>query len=711
MTGDLAIWGRRLAEPFGRREDEGLTGTLRFICWTFLAAALATLLVSLTLLPERPEVVGLSILTVTLFLLVFALALVERGRVRVAGGVIVGVAWVATTAGLVMAGGLRTPGFSFYTVGILAAGLLLGTRAAVLVALLTAATSGGIGWLEFNGLLPEPVILYAGVANVWWHELVLFASTAGLVHISVGRIRDALADAERSETTLAERNRELLRTLEEKQRAQEAETRLLLAMNQTEEAIVLFDTNARILYGNRALGALLNRGVEEIVGCGAEELLPTRNTRVRREVLERLAAGESWRGRMGSARADLPEQKVDGVFVPVTDPGGRVFGYVGVLRDVSREAALESRLRQAQKLEALGRLAGGVAHDFNNLLVVIRGYAKILERGGVGDHELHEAAEQITQAADQAAKLTSQLLAFGRRRPQRIQPVDLHEFLGSAVDMLQRLVPDNVLIAFEPAERLPNVSVDPAHVHQLLLNLVANARDAMPQGGEVTLRTRCRADEPRVELAVSDTGMGMDEATLERIFEPFFSTKGEAGTGLGLASVYGNVERCGGTIEVESAPGKGATFRILLPSTDAPTRDGSSGVCEPLACGSGRLLVVEDQPLVRKLVERVLCRAGFDVVTAPDGREALARVEEGESDIDLLLTDVMMPHLDGPGLVRALRERSPELRVLYTSGYSPEDVETLTRQDPRSCFLQKPFTDEGLLEQIGSLLGPASGSS
>ncbi|HKJ25157.1 MAG TPA: ATP-binding protein, partial [Myxococcota bacterium] len=282
--------------------------------------------------------------------------------------------------------------------------------------------------------------------------------------------------------------------------------------------------------------------------------------------------------------------------------------------------------------------------------------------------------------------------------------VDLNGVVREAEGMLRALVPENIAIDVSLDAALRPVRLDPRQVHQILLNLAANARDAMPDGGRLEIRS-AQAAEGAATLSVADTGEGMDEGTCERIFEPFFTTKrpGE-GTGLGLASVYGIVEQCGGTIEVDSEPGRGSCFRIAFPTTEAPLEGAERGIATDAPARGSSVLVVEDQDSVRRLLGRQLRRAGFDVTLAEDGEAALAQLADGRLGVDLLVTDVTMPRLGGSGLAESLRVRWPDLRVLYISGYSPDDLFARIEADPRADFLAKPFSQAELLDRIEALL-------
>jgi signal transduction histidine kinase len=388
---------------------------------------------------------------------------------------------------------------------------------------------------------------------------------------------------------------------------------------------------------------------------------------------------------------------------------------VGVRRE---RRQLQGQLFHAQKMDAIGRLAGGVAHDFNNVLTAILGSAELLLLDTSADAPGREEVGIIRDAASRAQHLIRQLLAFSSRQVLQPAVVDLNALVRDVGRMLRRLIGEDVTLTTEPAPDLGAVRVDPAQIEQVLVNLVVNARDAMPDGGRLTIRT-ANVDAPSAEsgdlppgrhvrLEVSDTGIGMDQKTLGRVFEPFFTTKAHGkGTGLGLAMVYGIVRQSGGRIGVESTPGAGTTFRIDLPRVDAPIDDapGAPPVATPLqATGAETVLVAEDEQMVRVLIRKVLEQAGYTVLLAASGEEALHLAERYDGPIHLLVSDVVMPGMNGRELMRRLVGRRPAVKVLYLSGYSDEAVERHGVLDPGTAFMQKPFTPAALARRVREVL-------
>ena len=376
---------------------------------------------------------------------------------------------------------------------------------------------------------------------------------------------------------------------------------------------------------------------------------------------------------------------------------------------ITRHMELGEQFRQSQKMEAVGRLAGGVAHDFNNLLTIITGNATFLRERYRPD-AIPTELEDIERAAHRAAELTKQLLAFSRKQVLRLRVVDLNSIVTGMENFLRRLIGENIQFVTILGSALGRIKADPTQMEQVILNLAVNARDAMPNGGRLVIETR-QVDSrgrsgalgagPSVMMSVSDSGHGMNEETASRIFEPFFTTKAIGkGTGLGLSTVYGIVEQSGGTITVQSAPGEGATFRIYLPCTDEAEEPETAGAPAPKKEGAVVLLVEDEAPL-RKLLHRTLTAAGHTVIEAASGEEALVRSQDQR--IDLVLSDVVMPGMSGSELVTRLSSTRPRLIVLFMSGYDREliDQKTLERT---AGFLPKPFPPKTLLEKIAELL-------
>ena len=383
-----------------------------------------------------------------------------------------------------------------------------------------------------------------------------------------------------------------------------------------------------------------------------------------------------------------------------------------------RADSAESR-QQSQKLEAIGQLAGGVAHDFNNLLTAILGNAAFVLESTPPDDPRYEDVREIERAATRAAELTHQLLAFSRKQVLQPRSLDLNAALAQIMRMLTRLVGEHIEVTVLPEPALGQVQVDAAQLEQVIVNLVVNARDAMPDGGRLTIETQNVTLEAGstsqhigtppgayVLIAFTDTGIGMDPATQKRIFEPFFTTKERGkGTGLGLATVYGIVKQSGGSVSVYSEPGRGSTFKVYLPRVVELVPTAGDGAGQPVSTsGTGTVLIVEDEPAVRLLAMRTLQRRGYATLVARDGEEALKASEQHPGPIHLLLTDVVLPGTSGPRLAARLVAARPELRILYMSGFTESAVTHHGMLDAGTEFIQKPFSPQALALKVQEAL-------
>ncbi|MFO0805211.1 MAG: PAS domain S-box protein [Gemmataceae bacterium] len=393
--------------------------------------------------------------------------------------------------------------------------------------------------------------------------------------------------------------------------------------------------------------------------------------------------------------------------------------------DVTERYRLFSQLQQAQKMEAVGQLAGGVAHDFNNLLTVINGYTDLLMGRFDSSDPLHEVLGEIYKAGERAAALTRQLLAFSRQQVLEPRVLNLNRVVADAEKLLKRLIGEDILLASSLEPALAPVKADPGQIEQVLLNLAVNARDAMPRGGRITIETQnttldehyCRgfpdlAPGEYVLLAFSDNGCGMDETVLSRVFEPFFTTKTLGkGTGLGLATVHGIVKQSRGHVAVYSEPGHGTTFKVYLPRAgDLAVREGTSSKSEPMPRGAEIVLLVEDEDSVRTLAQHVLENCGYRVIAATDGHDALALAQRIPEPIDLLISDVVMPHLGGRELAERIVAAHPAAKVLFLSGYTNDAVIRHGVLDAEFAFLQKPFTPAALARKVRSVLDAVTAS-
>ena len=502
-----------------------------------------------------------------------------------------------------------------------------------------------------------------------------------------------------------------------------SERRFRALVEESWDAVALFGSDGSILYGSPATTRLLGYDLSEFVGRNAMELIhPDDRAGVLVRLQEAMAAPRARvhvaarvRHKNGSWRY------LEGVFTNLLDDPS-VGAIVNNYRDVTDRRILEEQVILSQKMEAIGRLAGGVAHDFNNILTAIGGYSDLLLADLPPDDRRRHDVEEIHQATERAAALTQQLLAFSRRQVLQPKVINLNGLVPDIEKMLRRLIGEDILFATVLHPSLGNVRADPGQLEQVIVNLAVNARDAMLDGGRLTIETRnveldeaYTAEHPAVKpgryvmLAVTDTGVGMDEETKARIFEPFFTTKVRGkGTGLGLATVYGIVQQTGGHIWPYSEPGRGTTMRVYLPRVDAradPIERPRDAAPETLR-GSETILVVEDEAPVRAVTRQLLERNGYTVLEAPDGPAALALVdgEAGGRHIDLLLTDVIMPGMSGRELAAQLNARRPNVRVLFMSGYTDDAVVRHGMLEPGLAYLEKPFRPTALLRKVRGVL-------
>ena len=472
------------------------------------------------------------------------------------------------------------------------------------------------------------------------------------------------------------------------------------------DAVVVVDPGGTIRSAGGACERLLGYTPGELVGRSVEELVPEA-IRASHTSYREAYARQARSRPMGQA-LDLHARRKDGGLAPVDielaphrGGDGALDAVVAVVRDASERRALAEILRQSQKMEALGRLAAGVAHDFNNVLTTIIGYAELI-RESAGERDVLDWAAEVLLAAEHGAALSRQLLAFGRKQVLEPEPLDLGEVVHGLEPMLRRLLGEAVTLRVETAPGLPLVETDRGQLQQVVVNLAVNGRDAMPQGGTLTIEAA--ATPEGALLAVSDTGTGMDEETQARIFEPFFTTKalGE-GTGLGLATVYGIVVQSGGRIEVESEPGKGSRFLVRLPRAERPAAE-AAVQAESETTGHGKtVLVVEDEDVVRNLIVRHLRDRGYAVIEARNGREALD-VAAATPGIDLILTDTVMPEMSGPELIARLAERGLGIRIVYMSGYTDSALARSGAFPESALFLPKPFTISDLGARVREAL-------
>jgi len=496
--------------------------------------------------------------------------------------------------------------------------------------------------------------------------------------------------------------------------------RVLLAtvVEQGAEAIVITDVDGAIQYVNPAFERITGYSRLEVLGRNPRILSSGRHEAdFYRRLWETLKRGEAWSGHFINRRKDGTLYRQEGTISPVRDASGKTAYYVGVGRDVTRELELESQLRQAQKMEAVGQLAGGVAHDFNNLLTAILGNSELLLSDLDLDDRVRDFAAEIRDAGERAAALTRQLLAFSRRQVVQPELLDVNLVVEEITGMIRRILGAGVSVITELDEGVGAVRADRTQIEQIMVNLAVNARDAMPEGGVITIRTAEAevkdatdlhipvAPGRYVTLSVSDAGTGIDESTLARIFEPFFTTKERGkGTGLGLSTVYGIVRSNSGSIAVDSQPGRGSTFTVYLPrAADEPLAEPAASAAPAAETVSGTVMVVDDEDSVRTVIVRTLERAGYQVLSAADPQAALRLNERHPQRIDLLIVDVVLPGISGFDLAERVRARRPDTPLLFISGLSDESVGERLRESG-AAILNKPFSREALLRRVRETL-------
>jgi PAS domain S-box-containing protein len=515
------------------------------------------------------------------------------------------------------------------------------------------------------------------------------------------------------DASIEERDREIAQRRLAEEALRRSEEQLRLMWEGSMDGMRLSDRDGIILRANPALARMFNKPLDSLAGqpftcCYGGDDLESMLSSYRDQV-DAGSVDSHFESML--RRWDGKDIWVDGSYSTIDLPCGPVI--FSVLRDVTQRkhaeqerSSLEDQLRQAQKLESIGRLAGGIAHDFNNLLTVINGYSTLVLARLEQTDPARRSIEQVLQAGERAAALTRQLLTFSRKQSVMLKPLNVNELLTGSGSMFQRMVGDDVEVVIRTPEAPAWAMADNGLLHQVLLNLVVNARDAMPKGGKLIIEVAVTQVDsadlvpgPYVVLTVTDTGVGMDAETQRRAFEPFFTTKEHGkGTGLGLSIVYGIVRQCGGSIAIDTAPGCGTTFRIYLPELDTATSLPELGVIGAGAAhGSETILVVDDNAQVRGLVVELLKSSGYCVIEASSGREALLAAGRSSGPIHLLLTDIQMPEGTGVELAERLRPLRPGMRVLYMSGAAGESA------SPR---IAKPFDRASLTVKVREVLGP-----
>ena len=575
--------------------------------------------------------------------------------------------------------------------------------------------------LQFTMLLLAAALLF-GAGTLYLLERVILSRVADLSDgiTQIGASGNLSARLEiRGADELAYLGTAINSMLEDLEKAQveqhQGRTRLGVMIEKMPAVLWTTDTELRFTSGVGAALELLGLRTNELTGKTLFEYFQTKDPKFPPIAAHRKAL----RGESVTYELEWQRRVFESHVQPLRGSEGELIGVIGVALDITDRKHLADQLRQAQKMQAVGELAGGVAHDFNNLLMVVKGHAEMLLDRLPKSSPQRSNVEQIQTAAERAASLTAQLLAFSRKQVLQPRVLDLNEVVGGMIQMVSRVIGENIELAFMPGARLGNVKADPSQIEQVVLNLVVNARDAMPQGGRLTIETASvELDKnytvqhavvepgPYVMLTVTDTGCGMDAKTQARIFEPFFTTKEQGkGTGLGLATVYGVIKQSDGYIWVYSEIGHGTTFKIYLPKVAAKVEELAAVKTIPApASGSETILFVEDEQSVRELVREYLSARGYSVLEASDGIQALDIAAAHPGAIQLLITDVVMPRLSGRELASQIAAAGRDLKVLYISGYTDDSIFRHGVLQGGMEFLQKPFNLRTLAQKIREIL-------
>jgi PAS domain S-box-containing protein len=562
-----------------------------------------------------------------------------------------------------------------------------------------------------------------GVSSLLSLPLLLEGQPMGAICLAATEPRPFTTE----EINLAQRVAEQVSSALARSRLVGTQQRLITAVEQAAEAVMITDTQGTVLYINPAFEQMSGYDRLDVMGRSPQVLASDSPDDALYQNLANVTnSGTMWQGRLVSRRKDGELYTGDATITPVRNGAGEIVNYVATMRDVTREVQLEEQFRQSQKMEALGRLAGGVAHDFNNLLTVLNLSLRLMEQQIDTQDPVWTHLQRIKETGQRAAALTKQLLSFSRREIAEPRILDLNRVVEDLSGILDRIIGDNISLSTDLAPDLGPARLDPTQMEQVIMNLVVNARDAMPEGGTLRIKTenmlldQAYADaHPDVEpghyllLSVRDTGVGMDDEVMSHLFEPFYTTKGRGqGTGLGLSTVFGIVKQNRGHIHVESQVGQGTIFRIYLPRVEGAADDSLQAPepSEPAGtpAGTETILVVEDAADVRNLTVQTLSAHGYQVLAAEDGVRALEVSEEHPGPIHLLLTDLVMPRMGGLELVRALRPKRPEMHIMYMSAYADSPLTKEVLSEPLIAFLPKPFTVEKLTKEVRDLLEAAA---
>jgi PAS domain S-box-containing protein len=514
---------------------------------------------------------------------------------------------------------------------------------------------------------------------------------------------------------------ETLQDISERKRT-EANMRLQsAALQAAANAIVITDKGGTIEWVNPAFTMLTGYSAEEVIGKNPRELVKSgvHDQAFFKKLWDTILKGEVWRGQIMNRHKDGTLYPEGQTITPVKEADGKITHFIAIKRDLTEHRKLEEQLHHAQRMESIGTLAGGIAHDFNNILSAIIGYGQFTLLKMPADDPLRHNIESMLEAADRAARLTKELLLFSRKQPIDKKPVDLNLVVAKVEKFLEKVIGEDIVYNTVIHEAPLPVLADDHQLEQVLMNLATNARDSMPKGGALTVTTEYilldkefvsangyLTPGPYALITVSDTGEGMDEATRQRIFEPFFTTKDVGkGTGLGLAVSYGIIKQHDGYINVYSEPGEGTTFRIYLPLTHSDVGEEPLALrAETPAGGTETILLAEDDEAVRVLMKRLLTEFGYTVIEAVDGADAVNKFTANSAAIDLILSDLIMPRMNGKEAVDEIRKVRPGVKVIFSSGYSPDTIHQKVSLTESGHLIAKPVSPTELLRKVRSVL-------
>jgi PAS domain S-box-containing protein len=724
----IAQTKRLLTAPVFADEDKTRVASILNI--TLYTTLIVNLLYSASLLFTIPEPALNLVVNAVLFLLqLCTLLFMRRGQVRAASFILVGAIWLYGNFVILFFGGSQSPAVIIYSLVIVIAGLLLGGRTAIVLAIASMLAVFLLLYIELNDYLPPSLIPITPVYT-WVASMMGIVIMAILLYLATQSLGDALAKARRSAETLAEKNRQL-------EEVQTALKERVVELKQAEQALRASEERLRtvvnnvpiIIWGVNRQGILtllegktleqIGFRPEEFVGLSVFDITDSRVPQLGKQ-FEQALQGESLttieyvRGRTLEMR-----------YSPLKDEDGQVSDVIGIAIDITERQRAEEALFQAQKLESLGMLAGGIAHDFNNLLVAILGQTSLAQKKLLPEHPAYLHLDKGINAIEKAAALVRQMLSYSGRSQLKIEPIDLNTLIEDNTHLFQASIPKHVVLRAEFQDGLPIIEGDQGQMQQVIMNLLINAVDAVGQkAGTVTITTSTKEIDMNkggndqwlwagslppvkhwVALKISDTGQGMDEKTVTRIFDPFFTTKPK-GHGLGLAAVLGIMRSHRGSLQVQSKPNGGTTFELVFPAGGESRQVIESSVKHVPTAGQHLVLVVDDEKPVREAISDILEDQGIPLLMAADGQTAIQLLQAYSEEVDLVLLDLSMPGMGGEEVLQEMRKINPTIRVILSSGYDKKDVLHRLRDQSLSGFLQKPYTMQALVEIVQKNLTP-----